>query len=115
MTNYPVIKLGRIPIRKYPFANLADVQRDAKLQTERDLRHAPTPISGGMRKALSKELGQQKSLHNRSSALAEYQKAELEKCYGLLVGHCKHCRHTMWFDEDDGAIPNCDRCKRPMW
>lgn len=116
MISHPVIKIGRIAIRKYPFARLEDIQRDAKLSLDRDLRYAPTPISGGMRSALHKELGSQSRLRHRSSALRSRQQRDLRECYGLFLGSCRHCKHVMFFDEvEDDVIPNCDRCKRPMW
>jgi hypothetical protein len=82
MTNQPARFIGPIAIRRYPFACLADVQADARLGKERDLRLAPTPISGGMRKALSKEVRAQNSLRSRRSG--RHRDGELRKMYGLL-------------------------------
>jgi hypothetical protein len=113
MTNHPVIKLGKIPIRRYPFASLHDVQQDAKLSMERDLRTAPTPISGGMRKALHKELGAQNALryrHGTNRALVE-----AHKTFGQFMVSCPRyfCQHTMFFEEAEmGDEIRCDRCKR---
>jgi hypothetical protein len=65
LTSHSFRKLGRQPFRKIPFAHLSDVEADAVLSLERDLRFALTPISGGMRKALAKELGRQNSFGSR--------------------------------------------------
>jgi hypothetical protein len=50
LTNHPVRKLGRQLFRRIPFAHFRDVEADALLSLERDLRFVPTPVSGGMRK-----------------------------------------------------------------
>lgn len=109
MTNHPVIKLGRIAIRKYPMAWLDDVQRAERLAMERDLRTAPTPISGGMRKALHKELGAQNVLRAKRLRQAD------TRLNGHFLIHCKHCSHRMLYTEDDGSVAGdfkCDRCRR---
>lgn len=111
LTNHPVRKLGRQPFRKFPFAYLRDVQTDALLSVERDLRDAPTPISGGMRKALAKEMGHQNAL--RFKVQRRYREPDLRRAYGLLLCCCPHCRHVMYLDEAgaEGTM-TCDRCKR---
>jgi hypothetical protein len=110
LTNYPVRKLGRQPFRKIPFAHLCDVEADAMLSLERDLRFAPTPISGGMRKALAKELGRQNGLRFKLSR--RYRKPDLRRTYGLLISACPRCHQVMYFDEDTGDPITCDRCKK---
>ena len=115
-TNHPVRFLGRQPYRRIPFAHLADVEAAEQLALERDLREAPTPISGGMRKALSKELGKQNSLRYRPPR--KYRAQDLQRAHGLMLAVCSFCRHSMYFDEVDGVDPHsikCDRCKRPIW
>lgn len=113
MTNHPVVKLGRIAFRKIPFAHLDDVRADAKLSLERDLRYAPTPISGGMRKALHKEAVMQNALRFRPPR--RYREPDLRKAYGLMAFNCR-CGHIMFFDPDGDdwtAVGiHCDRCKR---
>ena len=109
----PVRKLGRLAFRRLPIAHLADVEADARLSLERDLRAAPTPIAGGMRKALNKERGAQEALRYRRQR--RYRGPDARRAYGLMLATCAHCRHTMYFDEieDFGAV-YCDRCKRPI-
>jgi hypothetical protein len=112
-TNQPVRFIGRQPFTRIPIAHLADINADFRLNLERDLRDAPTPISGGMRKALAKELVIQNSLRFRPPR--RYREQDLRRAYGLLEANCRHCRHTMYFDEvEDGAAIRCDRCKRPL-
>lgn len=116
MTNHPVRKIGRIAIRKGPIAYLADVQAAERLAGERDLRDAPTPISGGMRKALAKEKAQQGSLRWRTRA--PHGSVDGRRSYGLMLVTCPghFCRHVHFFDEVDFAdAPRCDRCKRELW
>ncbi|WBU27558.1 hypothetical protein OOZ54_12720 [Rhodopseudomonas palustris] len=115
MTNHPVRKLGRIAIRRGPIAHLEDVQAAEKLAAERDLCEAPMPISGGMRKALHKELMQQSALRWRSKK--PYGTARLVRSYGLKIATCPHCRRVNYFDELnlDEPAATCDRCKRPLW
>jgi hypothetical protein len=114
-SNHPVRFLGPQSFRRMPIAHLSDVQAASRLALERDLREAPTPISGGMRKALNKELGAQSALRFRTRR--RYCEAELGRAYGLLEATCGFCRHTMFFDEVEdagfGAI-RCDRCRRPI-
>jgi hypothetical protein len=111
---HPVRKLGRIAFRRLPFARLDDVAADAALAMQRDLRQAPTPISGGMRKALHKELAQQDALRRRSRR--PYREADARRAYGQLLAACTHCGHAMYFDAiDDVAEIRCDRCKRKIW
>ena len=76
-TNHPVRKIGHQPFRYIPFAHLSDVQQACELE------NAPTPISGGMRKALAKDMGRQDLLH---------------RAYGLLMAVCPRCRRVMYFD-----------------
>jgi hypothetical protein len=115
-TNHPVRYIGPIRFPRMRIARLCDVQAACRLELERDLRDAPTPISGGMRKALNKELGQQNALRYRSPG-RRYGEADLRRAHGLIEATCSHCRHTMFFDEvdDDPASIRCDRCKRPIW
>lgn len=61
-SNQPVAFLGRIAIRRGRVAHLNDISADARLGLERDLRQAPTPVSGGMRKALATERGAKDAL-----------------------------------------------------
>ncbi|WP_439925667.1 hypothetical protein [Nitrobacter sp. JJSN] len=112
INSHPVRKLGYQPFRRIPFAHLRDVEADALLSVERDLRDAPTPISGGMRKALAKELGHQNAL--RSTYRRRYREPDLWRAYGLLLCTCPRCRHVIYLDEagDEDAV-TCDRCKRP--
>jgi hypothetical protein len=114
-TNHPVRLIGRQPYTRIPFAHLVDVEAGERLALERDLRGAPTPISGGMRKALNKELGKQNSLRYRPRR--RYRAPDLERAYGLMEAVCGSCRHSMYFDEVDGDPHSikCDRCKRPIW
>jgi len=113
MTNHPVRFIGRQPYAKVPFAHLTDVQAEERLALERDLREAPTPISGGMRKALHKELGKQNSLRYRPPR--RYREPDLRRAYGLMLAVCGFCRHSMYFDEvEDFDAIRCDRCKRPL-
>lgn len=115
-TNQPVRFIGRQPFTRIPFAHLVDVEAGERLAIERDLRDAPTPISGGMRKALSKELGKQNSLRYRPPR--RYRAPDLLRAYGLIQAVCGSCRHVMYFDDVDGADPHeikCDRCRRPIW
>lgn len=110
-TNHPVRKLGRQQFRKIPFAHLNDVRSGELLALERDLRDAPVPISGGMRKALAKELGRQNALRFKPRRL--YREPDGRRAYGLLISSCPRCRHVMFFDEvgDDERL-TCDRCKK---
>lgn len=115
-TNHSVRFLGRQPFRRIPFAHLVDVEAGEQLAIERDLRDAPTPISGGMRKALNKERGFQDALRWRPRR--RYRVSDLERAHGLLEAVCGRCQHVMYFDEVDGVDPHaipCDRCKRPIW
>jgi hypothetical protein len=115
-TNHPLRFIGPIRYRKIPFAHLVDVQAGEKLALERDLREAPTPISGGMRKALNKELGKQNVLRYRPAR--RYREPDTRRAYGLLLAACPHCRHSMYFDEvapEDYSAIRCDRCKRSVW
>lgn len=76
------------------------------------MRDAPTPISGGMRKALAKEMGHQNAL--RRTHRRRYREPDLQRAYGLLLCTCPRCRHVMYLDEvDDERAIVCDRCKRP--
>jgi hypothetical protein len=113
--NHPVRFFGKQTFRRMPIARLADVQAACRLALERDLRQAPTPISGGMRKALHKELALQGALRVRTPR--RHREADLRRAYGLLEATCGFCRHTMLFDEVEdagfGAI-RCDRCRRPI-
>lgn len=114
MTNHPVRFVGSIAYRRAPFAHLVDVEAGEQLALERDLREAPTPISGGMRKARNKELGYQNSLRYRPQR--PYREPDLRRAYGLMLAVCSFCRHSMYFDEvEDFAGIRCDRCKRPIW
>jgi hypothetical protein len=110
LTNHPVRKLGRQPFRRIPLAHLCDVEADAKLSLERDLRFAPTPISGGMRKALVKELGHQNAL--RFKARRRYREPDLRRSWGLLISACPRCHHVMYFDDATDDLITCDRCKK---
>ncbi len=113
-SNHPVRFIGPQAFQRMPIAPLADVEASCRLSLERDLRHAPTPISGGMRKALSRELRLQNALRFRKPR--RYGEADLRRAYGLLEATCPHCRHSMFFDEVEdgfGAI-RCDRCKRTI-
>jgi hypothetical protein len=113
MTNQPVRFIGRQPYTRIPFAHLVDVEAGERLALERDLRQAPTPISGGMRKAQNKELNFQNALRSRPR---QYRAPDLRRTYGLMLAVCSFCRHSMYFDEvDNFAAIRCDRCKRPMW
>lgn len=100
-------------VKKIRIAMLEDVQAAARLALERDLRTAPTPVSGGMRKALAKEAADQDGLRYRSRRRPG--EADLLKTYGLIQAVCGRCRHIMYFDEieDFGAV-RCDRCRRPI-
>lgn len=81
------------------------------LSLERDLRHVPTPISGGMRKTLEKELRRQNSL--RFKVRRRYREPDLRRSFDLLISVCPRCRHVMHFDEmGDGDTITCDRCKK---
>lgn len=115
MTENPIRKLGRIAIRRGPIAHLEDVQAAERLAAERDLRNAPTPISGGMRKALHKERVQQDALRRRIKK--PFGTARVFRSYGLIVTTCPHCRRVNYFDEIDLDEPaaTCDRCKKPLW
>ncbi len=110
-------KRGRIAIRRGPIAYLSHVQADARLSLERDLRDAPTPISGGMRKALHKEQRSQGILRRRNRE--PHGSVAFRRCYGLMLTDCPgyFCRHPHFFDEVDfdAPPPLCDRCKRPLW
>lgn len=109
-TNHPVRKLGRQPFRRIPFAHLADVESAELLAMERDLRDAPTPISGGMRKALAKETARQNAL--RFKVHRGYRQPDQRRAYGLLISSCPRCHHVMYFDEmGDGEQLTCDRCR----
>jgi hypothetical protein len=110
-TNHPVRKIGPQPFRKIPFAHLRDVQAAELLALERDLRDAPTPISGGMRKALAKETAHQNAL--RFKVRRGYREPDRRRSYGLLISSCPRCHHVMYFDEvgDDERL-TCDRCKK---
>lgn len=114
---HPLRRLGRIAIRRGPIAYLSDVQAEARLSRERDLRDAPTPISGGMRKALHKEQARQSALRWRSSG--PHGSVDFRRCYGLMLAECPayFCRHRHFFDamDFDAPPPPCDRCKRPLW
>jgi hypothetical protein len=113
-SNQPVRFLGRQPYARIPFAHLGDVEAGERLALERDLRNAPTPISGGMRKALNKELGYQESLRYRPPR--RFREPDLRRAYGQMLAVCGTCRHEMYFDEvEDVAAIRCDRCKRPVW
>lgn len=110
---HPVRKIGRQPYRRYPLARLSDIQADARLSLERDLREAPTPISGGMRKALNKERGAQDALRFRSGQ--PYRQADTRRSFDLIQATCAGCGHVMFFDEieaDAWQAIRCDRCKR---
>lgn len=112
----PLRIIGRQPYARIPFAHLVDVEAGERLALERDLRTAPTPISGGMRKALNKELGKQNALRYRPRR--RYRAPDLRRAYGLMEAVCGSCRHTMYFDDVEGADPRsikCDRCRRPIW
>jgi hypothetical protein len=110
----PVRFIGRQPYTRIPFAHLVDVEAGERLALERDLRDAPTPISGGMRKAQNKELNFQNALRYRSPR--RYRAPDLQRAYGLMLAVCSFCRHSMYFDEvEDFAAIRCDRCKRRMW
>jgi hypothetical protein len=112
-TNQPVRFLRRQPYTRIPFAHLVDVQNGEQLALERDLRMVPTPISGGMRKALNKELGKQAALRFRMQR--RYREPDLRRAYGLLEAGCSFCKHSMYFDEvEDFNSVRCDRCKRPL-
>jgi hypothetical protein len=112
-TNQPVRFIGPQPFRRIPFAHMVDVEAGEKLALERDLRDAPTPISGSMRKALNKARGAQNALRFRPQR--RYREADLRRSYGLLLATCSYCRHSMYFDEVDGIESvRCDRCKRPL-
>jgi hypothetical protein len=113
-TNRPVRFIGRQPYARIPFAHLVDVEAGERLALERDLRDAPTPISGGMRKARAKELGFQNVLRYRPPR--RYREQDLRRAYGLMLAVCGSCRHSMYFDDvEDFAAIRCDRCKRPVW
>lgn len=114
-SNHPIRFIGPIPYRRIPFAHLVDVEAGEQLALERDLRDAPTPISGGMRKALNKELGKQNALRYR--APRRYREPDSRRAYGLMLAVCPRCRHSMFFDEiadEDFTAIRCDRCKRPV-
>lgn len=114
-TNQPVRFLGRQPFRKLPIAHLSDVAAAEQLALERDLHTAPTPISGGMRKALKKETALQDGLRRRT--IRRYGEADLRRAYGLYLASCPRCDHAMFFDEIAGDVSSlrCDRCRRPIW
>lgn len=113
VTNQPVRVIGRQPYSRIPFAHLVDIEAGCRLDLERDLRDGPTPISGGMRKALNKELGKQNSLRYRPPRY--YREPDLRRAYGLMLAVCGFCRYSMYFDEvaDFNGL-HCDRCKRPL-
>jgi hypothetical protein len=80
------------------------------LSLERDLRFAPTSISGGMRKALAKELRHQNAL--RFKVHRRYREPDLRRSWGLLISACPRCHHVMYFDADTGDPITYDRCKK---
>ena len=113
-TNQPVTLLGRTAIRRGPVAHLDDVSADARLGLERDLRQAPTPISGGMRKALAKERGQQDALRRRPRR--NWFAHDHQRAFGMIMVGCPRCRHAMFYDEiEDTGLLRCDRCKTAIW
>lgn len=113
-TNRTVRLIGRQPYKRIPFAHMVDVEAGEQLAQERDLRDAPTPISGGMRKALAKERGFQDALRYRPPR--RYRIPDLQRAYGLFEVVCGFCRHAMYFDEvEDFEAIRCDRCGRPIW
>ena len=85
-TNHPVRKIGHQPFRYIPFAHLSDVQQACELE------NAPTPISGGMRKALAKDMGRQ------DYCIADTREPDRRRAYGLLMAVCPRCRRVMYFD-----------------
>jgi hypothetical protein len=94
-----------------PFAHFYDIEADARLSIERDLRFAPVPISGGMRKALAKEQRFQNALRFKARRL--YREPDIWRGYGLWVSSCPRCRHMMFFDEiSPGDRITCDRCRK---
>jgi len=109
--------IGPQPFRPTKIAPLDAVRRAEALREERDLRQVPTPVSGGMRKALHKEMAQQQSLRP-AARRRPYGAADGQRAYGLMVTPCPSwwCRQTMYFDEVDlDDHPLCDRCRRPLW
>ena len=113
-SNQPVALLGRIAIRRRPIAHLDDISADARLGLERDLRGAPTPISGGMRKALEKERGQQDALRWRLRR--NWFAQDLQRAFGMIMVVCPRYRHAMFYDEiEDAAVLRSDRCKVAIW
>ena len=113
-SNQPVTFIGRIAIRRRPVAHLDDVRADARLCLERDLRGAPTPISGGMRKALAKERGAQDALRRRPRR--NWFEHDQQRAFGMIMVGCPRCRHAMFYDEiEDAGALRCDRCKAAIW
>lgn len=113
-SNRPVRFIGTQAFRLLPIAPLSAVEAACRLELERDLRDARTPISGGMRKALNKELGLQNALRFR--APRRYGEADRRRAYGLLEATCSFCGHAMYFDDAEGGFGSirCDRCRRPI-
>ena len=109
-SNQPVAFLGRIAVRRGPIAHLDDVSADARL----GLRQAPTPISGGMRKALAKERGQQDALRWRPRR--NWFDHDQQRAFGMIMVGCPRCQHAMFYDQiEDAALLRCDRCKGAIW
>lgn len=114
MTNQPVTFIGSIALRRGPIAHLDDVAADARLSLERDLRTAPTPISGGMRKALAKERNLQDGLRRRPKR--NWFEHDQQRAFGMITAACPRCRHAMFYDEiEDASDLRCDRCKASLW
>lgn len=115
-TNYPVRFLGVQPFRRIRIACLANVQAAEQLAQERDLRHEPTPLSGGMRNARHEAIEAQNGLRRRTPR--RHVQVDALRAYGLFIATCPRCRYSMFFDEIDfDALDDlrCDRCRRPVW
>lgn len=108
ITNHPVRKLGRRPFRRIPFAHFRDVESDALLSLERDLRFVPTPLSqAGCARALAKELGRQNAL--RFEARRLYRGPDLRQAH--LCG-CVCAGLFGAFSPDFGGVPRPVKTER---
>ena len=112
----PVRFIGRQRFARMPILLLEYLQARITFSMERDLSKAPTPISGGMRKALHKEQQAQSfSLRAVPRRVARSHRWE----NGVVAYHCQRywCRHMMLFDmtfqeavEADWSGIKCDKC-----
>jgi len=114
-TNQPLRFIGRQSFVRMPILSLEYLQAQIAFSMERDLSKAPTPISGGMRKALHKEQQAQswalRSVPKRVEVIDE-------ESHGIAF-HCRRywCNHMMLFDmtcEEAAATDwdqvKCDKC-----